>query len=434
MNKITAVKGREILDSRGNPTVEVDVVLASGHRGRMMVPSGASTGTSEALELRDRDPSRYRGKGVRQAVSHVNIELAQAVIGLDPFDQENLDRTLIEADGTPNKSRLGANTLLGISFAAAHAAASAASLPLYQYLADRYGSGHTGLNIPLPMVNMISGGLHAGKNIDLQDFLIVPVGAEDYTHALEMVTTTYRKLQSLLIDLGFEARLLADEGGFGPKLVSNREALDMLCEAILLADLIPGKDMAIALDVASSHFYDASRGSYVLKSEDRELSSSDMVDMLEEWVTQYPIVSIEDGLSEEDWGGWTELTERLGSRVQLVGDDLYTTNRSRIEMGIRLKAGNSVLVKMNQIGTLTETADAVRLAKAAGFTTVISARSGETEDATLADLAVGLSGGQIKIGSVAGSSRLAKYNQLLRIHEELKGAFAGKAALGRFIV
>jgi enolase len=432
MNKIVSVRGREILDSRGNPTVEVDVVLASGHTGRMMVPSGASTGIYEAWELRDGDASRHRGKGVQRAVSHVNHELAQAVIGLDAYDQEKLDRTLIEHDGTANKSRLGANAILGISFAVAHAAAAASALPLYRYIARTYLGNEAQLSLPLPMVNMISGGLHAGKNIDMQDFLIYPMSAMNYPQALEMITATYWSLQSVLLRLGYQARLLADEGGFGPALRSNHEALDVLCEAIKQAGFQLGTDIAIAMDVASSHFYDPQKQRYVLGADQRELTSSDMVDMLAKMVDHYPICSIEDGLAEDDWSGWTHLTERLGSRVQLVGDDLYTTNVERIARGVREQAGNAVLVKMNQIGTLTETVAAVRFAKEAGMTTVISARSGETEDATLADLAVGLNGGQIKIGSVAGSSRLAKYNQMLRIHEQIAGAYIGKSALGRF--
>jgi enolase len=328
---------------------------------------------------------------------------------------------------------LGANSILGISFAVAHAAAAAQGKPLYRYLADRYLGENAQLEIPIPMVNMISGGLHAGKNIDLQDFLIIPVGANSYPHALEMISRVYFNLQALLLSRGYQARLLADEGGFGPQLGSNREALDLLCEAMTVSGLEPGKDVGIALDVAASHFYNIDNNSYGLQSEERVLNPSEMIDMLEGWVNQYPILSIEDGLAEDDWSGWKELTERIGDKVQLVGDDLFVTNPERIEKGINMKAGNSVLVKMNQIGTLTETVHAVQLAKQSGLTTVISARSGETEDSTLADLAVGLAGGQIKIGSVAGSSRLAKYNQLLRIDEDITGAFAGKKVLGRFL-
>ncbi len=433
MNKIAKVVGREILDSRGYPTVEVDVHLESGHMGRMMAPSGASTGKFEAWELRDGDPARFQGKGVSRAAAHVGGEIAAAVTGLDTFDHEKLDATLRELDGTENKSRLGANAILGVSFAAAHAAAAAAGKPLFRYLAERYANGDANLEIPLPMVNIISGGLHAGRNLDLQDFLIQPVGAKSYPQALEMISSVYFGTQKELAARGYQSRLLADEGGFGPALGSNEEALDILCEAIAGAGWRPGEDVTIALDVASSHFYDEASGLYRLGADEREFSSGDMIDLLEKWVSKYPILSIEDGLAEEDWAGWAELTRRLGSKVQLVGDDLFTTNEGRIRRGIRDEAANAVLVKMNQIGTLTETADAVKLSKEADLLTVISARSGETEDTTLADLAVGLRGGQIKIGSVAGSSRNAKYNQLWRIHEALEGAFGGdRAFAGRF--
>lgn len=429
MNKIKTIAGREILDSRGNPTVEVDVTLESGHTGRMMVPSGASTGRFEAWELRDGDASRYRGKGVQKAVYYVNHDLADALVGQDAEDQANLDQRMIELDGTANKSKLGANAILGISFAVAHAVASAAGKQLYRHLADTYLSGDERLSIPLPMVNIISGGLHAGKNIDIQDFLIYPVGAATYPQALEMISTVYWKTQELILSKGYVGYLLADEGGFGPALSSNEEALELLCSAIEHAGFNLGEEVGIALDIASSHFYNPDKHIYMLHSENRVLTSSEMIDMLEKWVGRYPILSIEDGLAEDDWDGWQELTARLGHRAQLVGDDLFTTNPGRIQHGIDNQAGNAVLVKMNQIGTLTETVEAVRMAKSAGFKTIISARSGETEDATLADLAVGLNGGQIKIGSLARSSRLAKYNQLLRINEQLGGAFAGRAIL-----
>ncbi|WP_127588388.1 phosphopyruvate hydratase [Paenibacillus koleovorans] len=429
MSIIVGIHGREILDSRGNPTVEVDVELSSGHTGRMMVPSGASTGKFEAWELRDGDPSRYRGKGVSKAVEHVNTVLAETLHGVDVFDQEKLDQTMIDLDGTANKSRLGANAILGISFAAAHAAASAQGKPLYRYLADRYLPGGTPLMIPLPMVNIISGGLHAGKKLDVQDFLVVPVGAESYPQALEMISSVYWKTQEIINERGYVGWLLADEGGFGPSLQSNEEALELLIAAMERAGLRPGEDMAIALDIASTHFYNPEQDTYELQSEGRVLRVQEMVDVLERWCQRYPIVSIEDGLAEDDWQGWQELTRRLGSKLQLVGDDLFTTNPARIRRGIMEQAANSVLVKMNQIGTLTETVQAVTIARSAGFNTVISARSGETEDATLADLAVGLVGGQIKIGSLARSSRLSKYNQLLRIGEQLNGAYIGRAAL-----
>ena len=417
--KIARVAAREVLDSRGYPTVEVDVTLETGHQGRMTVPSGASTGRFEAWELRDGDPRRFQGRGVRRAVANVQSEIAPRLVGRDALDQEGIDRLMIELDGTENKARLGANAILAVSFAVARAAAAAAGVPLYRYLADRYLPERRALRIPVPMVNILSGGLHAGKNVDFQDFLIAPAGASTYPEGLEMISAVYWSTRRLLIEKGHIGSLVADEGGFGPLLGSNREALDILCEAIDKAGLRPGSDIVIALDVASSHFFDPGSGRYRLESEKRELDAGGMVELLDEWVRAYPIYSIEDGLAEEDWDGWRLLTEKLGSRVQLVGDDLFTTNPGRIRKGIELRAGNAVLVKMNQIGTLTETVEAVRIAGEAGFRTVISARSGETEDATLADLAVGLDGGQIKIGSLARSSRLAKYNQLLRIGEEI---------------
>lgn len=422
MSKIKGIKGREILDSRGNPTVEVDVILESGTLGRMMVPSGASTGKFEAIELRDGE-KRFNGKGVLKAVNNVNTEIKNLLIGKDAEEQQALDKLMIELDGTPDKSRLGANAILGVSFAAAHAVANEQRKLLYRYLADKYSTGE-GLSIPVPMVNIISGGLHAGKNIDLQDFLIIPISPNTYPEALEMISNVYWKTQEVLIKKGYNAYLLADEGGFGPQLSSNKEALDILCEVFELCGYKSRSDVAIALDVASSHFYNAEKNMYHLHSEKRSLSSAEMVDMLEEWTNNYPIISIEDGLAEDDWEGWQQLTARLGNKIQLIGDDLFTTNAERIQKGIDIKAGNAVLVKMNQIGTLTETAQAVRMSKDAGFKTIISARSGETEDATLADLAVGLNGGQIKIGSLARSSRLAKYNQLLRINEQI-GKYAG---------
>jgi enolase len=425
MKRIKKIQAREILDSRGNPTVEVDVILDSGHRGRMMVPSGASTGIFEALELRDGDPKRYRGKGVLKAVRNVNEIVADALVGMDAEDQQAVDETMLALDGTQNKSNLGANAILGVSLAAAHAASAASGLPLYRYLADKYLGRAEDVAIPIPMVNIISGGLHAGKNIDLQDFLVIPVGAKTYSEGLAMISSVYWKTKDILAAGGYVSDLLADEGGFGPALGSNREALDILVQAMEEAGLTPGQDMGIALDVASSHFYDAEHNVYRLKSEDRMKTPSEMIDMLEDWTSNYPILSIEDGLAEDDWQGWIALTERMGGKVELVGDDFFTTNPQRIQKGIELKAANSVLVKMNQIGTLTETVKAVKLARGAGYRTVISARSGETEDATLADLAVGLNGGQIKIGSVAGSSRLSKYNQLLRIEQEIDGRFAG---------
>ena len=424
MTKIKEVKGREILDSRGNPTVEVDVILESGQAGRMMVPSGASTGKFEALELRDGE-KRYNGKGVTKAVNHINTEIRKLLVGKNTEEQEHLDQLLLGLDGTANKSRLGANAILGASFAVAHAAAIAAGKPFYKYLAEKYLPASEKLSVPVPMVNIISGGLHAGKNIDLQDFLVIPISAKSYPDALEMISVIYWKTQDVLNKKGYNAYLLADEGGFGPHLSSNEEALEILCGVFDLCGYKAGTDVAIALDVAASHFYDPAKNIYQLNSEKRLLDSSEMVNMLEKWANDYPIISIEDGLAEDDWEGWKQLTLRLGNKIQLIGDDLFTTNPDRIQKGIDINAGNAVLVKMNQIGTLTETVKAMDMAKKAGFKTVISARSGETEDSTLADLAVGLNSEQVKIGSLARSSRLAKYNQLLRINEQLGGMYAG---------
>lgn len=397
MTKIKNVIGREILDSRGNPTVEVDVILESGHVGRIMVPSGASTGKFEALELRDGE-KRFRGKGVTKAVNHVNNEIKKVLIGKNAEEQEQIDGLLIDLDGTANKSQLGANAILGASFGAARAAAIAADKPLYKYLAGKYLPASEKLSLPVPMVNIISGGLHAGKNIDLQDFLVIPVSAKSYPEALEMISAVYWKTQELLNKKGYNAYLLADEGGFGPHLSSNEEALEILCKVFDLCGYKPGIDMAIALDVASSQFYDPIKNIYHLNSENRLLIPSEMVDMLEKWTIDYPVISIEDGMAEDDWEGWGQLTLKLGNKVQLIGDDLFTTNPIRIQKGIDMNAANAVLVKMNQIGTLTETVKAMNMARGAGFKTVISARSGETEDSTIADLAVGLNSGQIKIG------------------------------------
>ncbi|HUF08460.1 MAG TPA: phosphopyruvate hydratase [Rhodothermales bacterium] len=429
MSEITAVKGREILDSRGYPTVEVEVTLASGHTGRMLVPSGVSTGKWEAHELRDGDASRYGGRGVRKAVANVNGELAEAVIGLAADNQAFLDRRMIDLDATAQKSRLGANAILGISFAVARAAAAEAGKPFYRYLADAYRI-EGDLRIPLPMVNVMSGGLHAGGKLDVQDYMVVPVGASSYPEALEQVSAVWQATRVVLNASGYEAFLVADEGGLGPALNSNEEGLEILCRSVEQAGLKPGSDIAIALDVASTHFYDPTSNEYVLGADGSRLTSEGMIDRLEKWVSSYPIVSIEDGLAEDDWEGWRRLTERLGERIQVLGDDLFTTNGERIQRGIDLNAANAVLVKSNQIGTLMETVEAIRLAKFAGFRTVISARSGETEDDVLADLAVGLRGGQIKIGSLTRSSRLSKYNRLLRIDEELGGAFEGGKVIG----
>ncbi len=410
---ISRVQGREVLDSRGNPTVEVEVHCQGGAHGRAIVPSGASTGRHEATELRDGDPARFAGKGVRKAVANVNDEIAARLVGSSVAEQERIDRTLCELDGTPNKARLGANAILGVSLACAHAAAAVRGVPLWMHL-----EGDCKPRIPLPMVNLISGGLHAGGNLDFQDFLLLPIGARSYSEALLMAVNVYRALASLLTRHGFEGVLVGDEGGFGPKLHGNEQAVQMCVEAIRAAGYQPGRDAALALDVASTHFYHA--GCYRLKTTAGvALSADDMVSTLRRWVDDYPILSIEDGMAEDDWDGWRELTKELRVRVQLIGDDLFVTNSERLRRGIETRVGNAVLVKLNQIGTLTETLDVVRMARHAGYRVVISARSGETEDSTIADLAVATRAAQIKIGSVARSERLAKYNQLLRIEEEM---------------
>ena len=427
MPEISNVHAREVLDSRGNPTVEVEVRCRGGAWGRAIVPSGASTGRHEARELRDGDPARYGGRGVRTAVANVNELIAPRLVGRDAADQAGIDRFLCELDGTPTKSRLGANATLGVSLAVAHAAAAANGVPLFRAL-DRSGQA----TLPLPMVNMISGGLHAGGNLDFQDFLLLPIGAGSYAHALEMTVNVYRALGRVLDRHGFEAALVADEGGYGPRLTSNQQAVELLLEAIDQAGYTPGRDAAVALDVAATHF--SQDGRYVLSlAEDEPLTSAEMVELLAGWVEQYPILSIEDGLAEDDWDGWRHLTAALGGRVQLIGDDLFVTNPERLRRGIRDRVANSVLVKPNQIGTLTETLEVIALARAAGYAPVVSARSGETEDATIADLAVATAAGQIKIGSVARGERLAKYNQLLRIEEALgpSAKFAGRGALAR---
>ncbi|MCL4465381.1 MAG: phosphopyruvate hydratase [Chloroflexi bacterium] len=426
---IAGVRARQILDSRGRPTVEADVYLASGAWGRASVPSGASTGAHEAVELRDGDPNHYAGLGVRRAVGNVQQVLAKAVRGLDAANQRALDGRLLEADGTPNKSRLGANALLAVSLAACRAAAAGRDLPLYRHIADLAGVPRA--TLPLPMVNIISGGLHAGQQIDLQDFLVVPLRARSFSEALADAAAVHRTVGELVKKAG-EPQLVADEGGWGPRLASNEAALEWLVAALEIAGLRPGVDAAIAVDVAATHFFDPQRQGYELHSEGRALSSHEMADLLATWVERYPIVSLEDGLAEDDWQGWRELTARLGGRVQLLGDDLFTTNPQRLQRGLREGTANAILVKANQIGTLSETLAVVSQAQTAGYRTVISARSGETEDSFLADLAVGCAGGQIKVGSVTRSSRLAKWNQLLRLEEELgSAAYLGAAALGR---
>jgi enolase len=420
---IHRIAARAVLDSRGHPTVEVDVHSDAGHSGRAIVPSGASTGRHEAVELRDGEQAHFGGKGVSKAVANVRDILAPALAGMPLDDQRAIDRRMIEIDGTPNKGRLGANAILGISLACAHCAAAAHSVPLWSWL-DADGSA----TLPLPMVNLISGGLHAGRNLAFQDFLFLPIGARSYSEALEMSVAVYRALSRVLIQRGHEGVLVGDEGGFGPKLTSNAQAIELILEAFAALGLTPGRDAAIALDVASTHFFE--RGAYQL--EGRERSAAEMVDMLADWVRAYPILSIEDGLAEDDWDGWKILTKRIGERVQLIGDDLFVTNPGRLARGIADNVANCILIKVNQIGTLTEAFDVWKLAKSAGYRAVFSARSGETEDATLADLAVASGAGQIKIGSIARSERLAKYNQLLRIEEALGGPERAPFARWRF--
>jgi enolase len=409
---ITRIHAREVLDSRGNPTVEVEVHCADGTFGRAIVPSGASTGKHEAVELRDSEANRYGGKGVRRAVANVLDGITPKVVGRCAGDQAGIDQLLIELDGTPNKSRLGANAILGVSLAVTHAAAASRKVPLWAHL-NRDGRAA----MPLPMVNLISGGLHAGGNLDFQDFLFLPIGARSYSEGLEMTVAVYHALGSVLREQGHEGVLVGDEGGYGPRLSSNEKAVELILAAFAKAGLTAGRDAGIALDVASTHFY--RDGLYHLRDEKAPVTSEQMVDRLERWVDAYPILSIEDGLAEDDWAGWKHLTDRLGPRVQLIGDDLFVTNSNRLKRGIAEGMANAVLVKVNQIGTLTETLQVMDMAQEAGYRTVISARSGETEDATIADLAVGTGAGQIKIGSVARSERLAKYNQLLRIEEAM---------------
>ena len=414
------VHAREVLDSRGNPTVEVEVSCEGGAFGRAIVPAGASTGSHEAKELRDGDPARYGGKGVRRAIANVLQHIAPRLAGLPVTDQELIDRTLIELDGTPDKSRLGANAILGVSLACAHAAAASRNQPLWRYLDTGSAS------LPLPMVNMISGGLHAGGNLDFQDFLLLPIGAGSFSEALEMTVAVYRSLAVVLATHGLEGVLVGDEGGFGPKLPSNEQAVEMVLEAIDQAGLRPGHDAALAVDVASTHFY--RDGFYhMADTGGGSLPADLMVELLARWTADYPILSLEDGMAEDDWEGWRRLTEELGGKVQLIGDDLFATSAGRLRRGLAEGAANSILVKVNQVGTLTETLEVLRLAREAGYRPVISARSGETEDVTIADLAVATGAGQIKIGSVARGERLAKYNQLLRIEEEI-----GPAAFSRW--
>jgi len=413
MTAIIDVIGRELLDSRGNPTVEVDVYLESGAVGRAAVPSGASTGEHEANELRDKDENRYLGKGVLTAVRNVNEVIAEKLIGLDATDQIGIDNLMIDLDGTANKSKLGANAILGVSLAVAKASADALGLPLFQYL-----GGVNAKVLPVPMMNILNGGSHADNNVDLQEFMIVPAGAVSFSEAIRMGSEIFHNLKKVLIKKGYNTAV-GDEGGFAPDLKSNEEAIEVILEAINKANYKAGEDIFLALDPAASEFYDTAKKKYILASENRELSSAEMADYYVEWVKKYPIVSIEDGMAEDDWDGWKVHTEKLGDKIQIVGDDLFVTNTERLWQGITRNIANSILIKVNQIGTLTETLDAIEMANNAGYTAVISHRSGETEDSTIADLAVATNVGQIKTGSASRSDRVAKYNQLIRIEEIL---------------
>jgi enolase len=420
MSEIFAIYGREILDSRGNPTVEVDVQLETGIIGRAAIPSGASTGEHEAVELRDGDTGRYLGKGVLNAVKNVNEIIAPELIGWDVADQAEIDHVMLELDGKPNKSKLGANAILGVSLAVARAAAEEQELPLYRYI-----GGTNAKLLPVPMANILNGGKHADNNVDLQEFMIMPLGAKSFKQALQMNAEVFHTLKTLLKKEGHSTGV-GDEGGFAPNLKSNEEALQIIMKAIKLADYRPGEDIYIALDPASSEFFE--NGKYQLKAENASLSSTEMVDYYARLVDKYPIISIEDGLAEDDWAGWKLMTEKLGKKIQIVGDDLFVTNVNRLQRGIDEKSANSILIKLNQIGTLTETLDTIELAKSNNFTTVISHRSGETCDTFIADLAVAVNAGQIKTGSICRSERIAKYNQLLRIEDELGSSarFIGK--------
>jgi len=425
MDTIEYVEAREILDSRGNPTVEVDVMLADGSFGRAAVPSGASTGVHEAVELRDGDKARYLGKGVLKAVENVNNVIADAVIGLSALDQVDVDKTMIELDGTENKSKLGANAILGVSMAVARAAAQHLEIDLYRYL----GAYKANL-LPVPMANIINGGSHADNSVDFQEFMVMPVGADSIREAVRWIAEIFHNLKKILSAKGYSTAV-GDEGGFAPNLKSNEEAPEVIIEAIKAAGLEPGKDVFIALDPASSEYYDKDKKKYIFKKSDgRELSSEEMVSYWAEWVEKYPIISLEDGMDEDDWDGWKLLTDKIGDKVQLVGDDLFVTNTKRLSTGIEKGIANSILIKVNQIGTLTETFEAVEMAKKAGYTAVISHRSGETSDTFIADLVVGLQTGQIKTGSMSRSDRVAKYNQLMRIEDELNNRceYAGRDA------
>lgn len=422
MARIIDIKAREILDSRGNPTIEADVILASGCVGSAMVPSGASTGEREAIELRDGDKSRYLGKGVLKAVKFINTEIRDAVIGLDAANQEALDKKMIELDGTPNKGRIGANAILGVSMAAVRAAALEAGQPLYRYLNT---SGE--FIMPVPMMNIINGGSHADNSVDLQEFMILPVGAPSFKEAIRYGAEVFHNLAKVLKSKGM-ATTVGDEGGFAPNLSSNEEAIEVILEAITMAGYKAGEDIYLGMDAAASEFY--KEGNYELSSEGKTLSATQMTDLLAEWVEKYPIISIEDGLYENDWAGWKDQTDRLGDKIQLVGDDLFVTNPATLKEGIAKGVANSILIKVNQIGTLTETLEAINTAHVAGYTAVVSHRSGETEDTIIADLCVATGTGQIKTGSLSRSDRIAKYNRLMKIEEELGGQakYAGRSA------
>ena len=422
MSAIVDIVGREILDSRGNPTVECDVLLESGTMGRAAVPSGASTGSREAIELRDGDKSRYLGKGVLKAVEHINTEISESVLGLDASEQAFLDKTLIDLDGTDNKSRLGANATLAVSMAVARAAAEESGLPLY-----RYFGGMGGMQLPVPMMNVVNGGAHANNNLDLQELMIIPVGAPSFREALRYGAEVFHALKKIIHDKGMSIAV-GDEGGFAPNVANHEAAIQMILEAIDKAGFTPGQQIALGLDCASSEFF--RDGRYQLEAEGLQLDAAQWTDMLATWVDKYPIISIEDGMAEGDWDGWKTLTERLGKTVQLVGDDLFVTNTRILKEGIDKGVANSILIKINQIGTLTETFAAIEMAKRANYTAVISHRSGETEDSTIADIAVGTNAGQIKTGSLSRSDRMAKYNQLLRIEEDLGdiAQYPGRAA------
>jgi enolase len=422
MSAIVDIVGREILDSRGNPTVECDVLLESGTMGRAAVPSGASTGSREAIELRDGDTSRYLGKGVLKAVEHVNTEISEAVLGLDASEQAFLDKTLIDLDGTDNKSRLGANATLAVSMAVARAAAEESGLPLY-----RYFGGMGGMQLPVPMMNVVNGGAHANNNLDLQELMIIPVGAPSFREAIRYGAEVFHALKKIIHDKGMSVAV-GDEGGFAPNVANHEAAIQMILQAIENAGYKPGEQIALGLDCAASEFY--KDGKYHVEAEGLTLASAEWTDILASWVDKYPIISIEDGMAEGDWDGWKTLTERLGRKVQLVGDDLFVTNTKILQEGIDKQIANSILIKINQIGTLTETFAAIEMAKRARYTAVISHRSGETEDSTIADIAVGTNAGQIKTGSLSRSDRMAKYNQLLRIEEDLGdiASYPGRAA------